>query len=129
MRSSSAANPVSGKRNRRIRAKRESSQADSSGLRSRKPAVIGAVERGGKVKAMAVGPGPKSPSSSPVSDLTSRGILPFHAPEGSLQISDKAPLRPCGPPCPTSPWITPSSSDTHTNTIDPKSPSLGFGAA
>ncbi len=58
------------------------------GRGTNKTAVIGAVERGGDVKAMVVG----SPLS-PVSDLSGRGILQFIQesvdPEGSLLISDE----------------------------------------
>ena len=61
-----------------------------------RPPVIEAVERG--VKAMVTGPDPKSSSLSLVSDLTGRGILALLQdavdPEGSLLISDQAPVRP-----------------------------------
>ena len=55
----------------RKRNKRRSRKPAKRGRGTGKTAVIGAVERGGKVKAMVVGP------ESPVSDLTGRGILRF----------------------------------------------------
>ena len=78
----------------RKRNRRRGGEYAKRGRGTSKTAVIGAVERGGDVKAMVVGKdGLYGSPLSPVKDLSGRGILQFIQesvdPEGTLLISDE----------------------------------------